>query len=405
MKLPGIAARSAHGSEEQQFPSLLAAGIGAVAENSHLAKARLFREDFELIRSLGQGSFGEVRLVRYSHNACLYAMKTVDKAVLKDMSLSGDDRAPARAQAERDAGVAMTQSPCPFVIEFYASFQTAEKLYYIFEFCPGGDVWNLLLAQPECRFVESAAVFYVAELSLAVAHLHAHDVLHRDIKLENMLLASDNHVKLADFGQALIPISSKGARCSLNQSPEDDACLPPETQHGALIGKAFDCWQIGAALFCMLAGRRPSRKVDMALLPAVVSASATSICGALLEVNPEQRLGHPMGAAALLGHDFFAGVSWDDMRNKRCNPPFNVVQEVTDAVAQCPDNDAAEPVAGGDDDGAGEGPYVARSVKPKKTTRFLGIIDVLHLRRFTFRRRTWRWSTSSSSSYRSSAGA
>lgn len=299
------------------------------------------RDDFEVLELLGRGGFSEVKLVRCKHDGCRYAMKAVEKVLLHERRHVGDNGASARAQLERDLGVAAHHWNCPFIVQLYATFQSVDKLYYVFEYCKGGELLALLKAQPGGRLNEVAARFYSAEICLALEHLHGHGAVHRDVRLENILLAADGHAKLGDFGCAKAGLSRGGsARTSVVfefARGGTEVFYPPEFLGGDLYGRDLDCWQLGVALFYMLSGALPKVAAAPALpsegwpgaLPAEVSPEAGDLCRRLLARERPQRLGCPEGASQLRSHGFFShgtGTSggpsfWEAVAKKALPPP------------------------------------------------------------------------------------
>ena len=146
---------------------------------------------FELLKVLGQGSFGKVFLVKKivgKDAGTLYAMK-----VLKKASLKVRDR--TRTKTERDI---LAEIQHPFIVKLHYAFQTEGKLYLVLEFLKGGDLFTRL--SKEVMFTEEDVKFYLAELALALDHLHDLGIIYRDLKPENILLDDDGHIKLTDFG-------------------------------------------------------------------------------------------------------------------------------------------------------------------------------------------------------------
>merc|ERR1719210_333383 len=146
---------------------------------------------FELLRVLGQGSFGKVFLVRKIRGqdaGSLYAMKVLKKATLKVR-----DR--VRTKLERNILADVNHS---FIVKLHYAFQTEGKLYLILDFLRGGDLFTRL--SKEIMFTEDDVKFYLAELALALQHLHSLGIIYRDLKPENLLLDSDGHIRVTDFG-------------------------------------------------------------------------------------------------------------------------------------------------------------------------------------------------------------
>ncbi|CAB1338544.1 unnamed protein product [Coregonus sp. 'balchen'] len=146
---------------------------------------------FELLKVLGQGSYGKVFLVRKirgSDRGQLYAMKVLRKATLKVR-----DR--VRSKMERDI---LAEVNHPFIVKLHYAFQTEGKLYLILDFLRGGDLFTRL--SKEVMFTEEDVKFYLAELALALDHLHSLGIIYRDLKPENVLLDEEGHIKITDFG-------------------------------------------------------------------------------------------------------------------------------------------------------------------------------------------------------------
>lgn len=304
-----------------------------------LGEEPLSREDFEALCLLGVGGFGEVKLVRCWRNGRHYAMKAVEKADLREQKLLGDVKAAERLKVERDVSIAARDWACPFIVKLHATFQSPLKLYFVYEYCPGGELLSLVRAQPGGRLEEDNARFYLAELVVALTHLHDHEVLHRDIKLENVLLDACGHVRLADFGCARQCLPGSGTK-SFMAIAEPELFLPPEVfraNGSQYYGKEVDCWQLGVVAFAMMAGAYPSRPPGPegagvspggnfhwpGELPPNVSTKACGFCFGLLALDRQERLGYPNGASVLTGHTFFDSIDWTALVAKEIEPPFD----------------------------------------------------------------------------------
>lgn len=151
-------------------------------------------KDFELLRVIGMGAFGKVLQVRNKESNKVFAMKVISKRVLRKKGQGYIENILAEQQILSRVG------NYPFVVSMHCSFQTREKLFIIMDFLAGGELF--LRLGREGIFLEKTAAFYLAEIILALDHLHTAGVLHRDLKPENILLGSDGHVCLTDFGLA-----------------------------------------------------------------------------------------------------------------------------------------------------------------------------------------------------------
>ena len=149
-------------------------------------------KDFDLLKVIGVGAFGKVLQVRHKHTQRILAMKVISKRLLRKGSGYVEN-----VQAERKI---LTRVRSPFVVTMHCSFQTKEKLFIIMDFLAGGELF--LKLGREGIFLEKEACFYLAEILLALDHLHSLGILHRDLKPENILLGEDGHVCVTDFGLA-----------------------------------------------------------------------------------------------------------------------------------------------------------------------------------------------------------
>jgi len=158
-------------------------------EYLRLKRAKLGVHDFDPLRVIGKGAFGEVRLVQKVDTGHVYAMKVLRK---KDMV---EKEQVAHVRAERDILVEVDHT---WVVKMFYSFQDEENLYLVMEFLPGGDLMTLLMKKDTLS--EEATIFYITETALAIQTIHQLGFIHRDIKPDNLLLDARGHVKLSDFG-------------------------------------------------------------------------------------------------------------------------------------------------------------------------------------------------------------
>jgi len=171
-------------------------------------------KDFELLKVIGMGAFGKVLQVRNKQSKQVVAMKVISKRLLKRKGGYIEN-----VQAERDI---MTKIRHPFVVTMHCSFQTRDKLFIIMDFLAGGELF--LRLGREGIFLEKQAAFYLAEIILALDHLHTHGILHRDLKPENILLSAEGHVCLTDFGLAKDFSDGGGFRNEEDESQARTVC-------------------------------------------------------------------------------------------------------------------------------------------------------------------------------------
>jgi serine/threonine kinase 38 len=154
-----------------------------------LKRSRLGVEDFEPLKVIGRGAFGEVRLVQKKDTGHVYAMKILRKADMLEKEQV------AHVRAERDI---LVEADHQWVVKMYYSFQDPINLYLIMEFLPGGDMMTLLMKKDTLS--EEFTQFYISETALAIDSIHKLGFIHRDIKPDNLLLDAKGHLKLSDFG-------------------------------------------------------------------------------------------------------------------------------------------------------------------------------------------------------------
>ncbi|XP_069320466.1 ribosomal protein S6 kinase alpha-6 isoform X1 [Eulemur rufifrons] len=275
---------------------------------------------FELLKVLGQGSFGKVFLVRKKTGpdaGQLYAMK-----VLKKASLKVRDR--IRTKMERDILVEVNH---PFIVKLHYAFQTEGKLYLILDFLRGGDVFTRL--SKEVLFTEEDVKFYLAELALALDHLHQLGIVYRDLKPENILLDEIGHIKLTDFGLSKESVDQEKKAYSFCGTVE---YMAPEVVNRRGHSQSADWWSYGVLMFEMLTGTLPfqgkdrNETMNMILkaklgMPQFLSAEAQSLLRMLFKRNPANRLGSE-GVEEIKRHLFFANIDWNKLYKREVQPPF-----------------------------------------------------------------------------------
>lgn len=155
-------------------------------------QVKLKSSDFEILKVIGKGAFGEVRIVRDKNkNAKIYAMKTM----LKKMMIAKNQL--GHIVAERDL---MAEADNPWLVKLFFAFQDQQYLYLVMEYCGGGDLMGLLIKKD--ILTEDSTRFYMAELTSAINYVHHLGYVHRDLKPDNVLIANDGHIRLSDFGLA-----------------------------------------------------------------------------------------------------------------------------------------------------------------------------------------------------------
>uniref|UniRef100_A0A670IEK3 non-specific serine/threonine protein kinase n=2 Tax=Podarcis muralis TaxID=64176 RepID=A0A670IEK3_PODMU len=310
--------------EEEMNPQSEEGNIKEIAITYHVKEGheKADPSQFELLKVLGQGSFGKVFLVKKisgSDARQLYAMKVLKKATLKVR-----DR--VRTKMERDILVEVNH---PFIVKLHYAFQTEGKLYLILDFLRGGDLFTRL--SKEVMFTEEDVKFYLAELALALDHLHSLGIIYRDLKPENILLDEEGHIKLTDFGLSKESIDHEKKAYSFCGTVE---YMAPEVVNRRGHTQSADWWSFGVLMFEMLTGTLPfqgkDRKETMTLIlkaklgmPQFLSPEAQSLLRMLFKRNPANRLGAgPDGVEEIKRHPFFSTIDWNKLYRREINPPF-----------------------------------------------------------------------------------
>ena len=276
-------------------------------------------KDFQRIKLLGKGSFGEVYLVRYSNNKT-YAMKILDKNYIREKHQE------QHTKIERDL---LSRTNCSFIVNIKFAFQDNTNLYILTEFMQGGDLFFHL--HREKRFFNEKAKFYLVEIILAIEYLHNNNMIYRDLKPENILLDKTGHIKLTDFGLSKILKNPKEKSYTICGTPQ---YLAPEILTNKGYDNTVDWWSLGCVFYEMLIGRYPFKiglgeslnediyKKDI-LIPDYVSDEAQDLINKLLVINPKKRLGFGQdGAIKIKQHSYFKNINWEDAWNLKLIPPF-----------------------------------------------------------------------------------
>ncbi|RFU32183.1 hypothetical protein B7463_g4174, partial [Scytalidium lignicola] len=281
-------------------------------------------EDFQILKLIGKGTFGQVYQVRKKDTKRIYAMKVLQKKVIVQK------KEVAHTVGERNILVRTAMSDSPFIVGLKFSFQTPTDLYLVTDYMSGGELfWHL---QKEGRFDEKRAKFYIAELILALQHLHMHDIVYRDLKPENILLDANGHIALCDFGLSKANLTQNATTNTFCGTTE---YLAPEVLlDEAGYTKMVDFWSLGVLVFEMCCGWSPFYAEDTQQMYKniafgkvrfprdTLSTEGRNFVKGLLNRNPKHRLGATDDAEELKRHPFFADIDWDALAKKKITPPF-----------------------------------------------------------------------------------
>lgn len=285
---------------------------------------KMTAEDFEPLTCLGKGSYGTVLLVRQRATGRLYAQKQFKKA-----SITVHKKLIEQTKTER--AILESVNRHPFVVKLFYAFQDHEKLYLILEYAQGGELFHHLAS--ERIFSEDVAAFYMAEMILALDHLHRTlGVVYRDLKPENCLLDLEGHLLLTDFGLSKVAVDEHDKCRSFLGTVE---YMAPEVIQGAEYGMAVDWWSLGALGFDLLTGAPPftgnnNAKIQEKILkqklvlPYYLGPDAKDLLTRLLRKEPKKRLGYnmPKDLQTIKSHRFFRKINWKKLEARELEPPI-----------------------------------------------------------------------------------
>ncbi|XP_043341326.1 protein kinase C zeta type isoform X1 [Cervus canadensis] len=292
-------------------------------------------QDFDLIRVIGRGSYAKVLLVRLKKNDQVYAMKVVKKELVHD------DEDIDWVQTEKH--VFEQASSNPFLVGLHSCFQTTSRLFLVIEYVNGGDL--MFHMQRQRKLPEEHARFYAAEICIALNFLHERGIIYRDLKLDNVLLDADGHIKLTDYGMCKEGLGPGDTTSTFCGTPN---YIAPEILRGEEYGFSVDWWALGVLMFEMMAGRSPfdiiTDNPDMNTedylfqvilekpirIPRFLSVKASHVLKGFLNKDPKERLGcRPQtGFSDIKSHAFFRSIDWDLLGKKQALPPFQ--PQITD---------------------------------------------------------------------------
>lgn len=314
---------------------------------------KMIPDDFVFEKTLGVGAFSKVSVAMYTPDGKRYAVKMIPKRLILGAPTE-EERKRLMNLARREMNL-LIMCNHPGIIRFYASMQTNDDLMYVTEMCEGGELLDMIKRRGTIPL--HAACHMIAELLSAVDYLHSAPkravpliagaplqparILHRDIKPENVMLTESKHVKLIDFGTAVLCETNEAAPSADiagNTGRAATFCGTTQYMSPELLGDSYTCvasdyWAVGCILFHMLAGRRPYEAPTQYLLiksilddavqyPADMDAQAKDLISKLLVKNPTQRLGSDElgGFATVKKHPFFQGQNWDTLWTTDVSP-------------------------------------------------------------------------------------
>ncbi|XP_023368769.1 protein kinase C delta type isoform X1 [Otolemur garnettii] len=273
--------------------------------------------NFTFHKVLGKGSFGKVLLAELKSNGQYFAIKTLKK----DVVLIDDDVECTMVEKR----VLALAGENPFLTHLICTFQTKDHLFFVMEFLNGGDL--MFHIQDKGRFELYRATFYAAEIICGLQFLHSKGIIYRDLKLDNVMLDLDGHIKIADFGMCKENIFGENLASTFCGTPD---YIAPEILQGLKYSFSVDWWSFGVLLYEMLIGQSPfhgddedelfeSIRVDTPHYPRWITKESKDILEKLFERDPNKRLG-VTGNIRL--HPFFKTINWSLLEKRKIEPPF-----------------------------------------------------------------------------------
>lgn len=276
--------------------------------------------DLDLLETVGTGTFGRIRLVKYMAEKQYFALKMMKKARIVRLKQLMHIKSELKI---------MATVRCDFIPELHAFFQDDNSIYMMMTYVPGGELFSHLRRQE--YFEVAQYQFYAVELAVVLHTLHELNIAYRDVKPENVLLNKEGHIRLVDFGLAKFLDEDK--TFTLCGTPE---YLAPETIKGEGHGTGVDWWALGVLIFEMafgyppFYGNNPFTVYSKILSGNLQFPSATkcpqntkSIVKGLCTISRTSRLGCGRGGfSGVRSHKFFSGVEWRSAARQLIMPPI-----------------------------------------------------------------------------------
>lgn len=282
--------------------------------------SRVGPDDFHFLKVIGRGAFGKVMQVRYKKNDQVYAMKILRKKHIV---------AKKQVDHTKSERKILQSLQHPFLMKLRFAFQTDSKLYFVLDYYRGGELFFHL--KKRRKFTEGEVMIFVAEVALALGHLHSLDIIYRDLKPENILLHQSGHICLTDFGLSkdLDPVSSKAH--TFCGTPE---YLAPEIVEKQGHGKPVDWWSLGILCYELCIGMPPfyhqylhtmyiKIRTENPKFPGSMSRGCKDLISRLLIKDPTRRLGSGDGDVDdIKKQPWFRELDWDDLLEMKIDPPY-----------------------------------------------------------------------------------
>jgi protein kinase A len=274
-------------------------------------------DDFDNIKAIGNGAYGEVFLVRDKSTFTYHAMKVVEKEIVVER------KHVKHLIFEKKI---LECVHFPFLVSLDVAFKDNVYLYFILPYISGGEMFTYI--QKYGNFSDTLTKFYASQVVLALEYLHFCQIVHRDLKPENILIDTNGYLKVCDFGFCKLLKKKTWTLCG---TPE---YLAPEVIMSKGYSFSVDWWAVGVLIFEMQAGNPPFFASDPNKLyekilsgsykcPDSVSSDSKSLIKGLLQVDPTKRLGSSKGGVYdIKSHSWFNDIAWQSILHQRMEPPF-----------------------------------------------------------------------------------
>ncbi|EEQ39762.1 Protein kinase domain family protein [Clavispora lusitaniae] len=285
-------------------------------------RRRIGLDDFQFLAVLGKGNFGKVMLAESRTTQKLCAIKVLKK----DFIVENEEA--ESVKTEKRVYLTANKEMHPFLLNLHCCFQTENRIYFVMEYISGGDLmWHI----QKSRFSAKRAKFYACEVLLALKYFHDNGIVYRDLKLDNILLTTEGHIKIADYGlckENMWYKSTTGTFCGTPQF------MAPEIIAGKPYDRSVDWWAFGVLMFQMLLCQSPFKgededdifnaiEHDDVRYPISMPRQTVLVLQALLTKDPAERLGSSeRDALDIMEHPYFQDVNFDDVLNRRIQPPY-----------------------------------------------------------------------------------
>ncbi|ELQ74711.1 Serine/threonine protein kinase [Trachipleistophora hominis] len=276
--------------------------------------------DFSLVKVLGRGAFGKVMLAKKNHT--LVAMKILKKEVIVNSNNIH------YLDLERHILKLVSEANHPFLMKMLYCFQDEQNVYFGTEFLAGGDLFHYAATH---KFTHEQIKLYVCEILLGLEFLHAKNIIYRDMKLDNVLICADGHVKIADFGLCKDNIGPDTMTYTFCGTADT---IAPEVILGGGYTKDADWWSFGVVIYEMYENECPfngstTEEISAEILQTMpkftenTPSEAQDLILKLLTRDPSERLGHGIvDGEEIRGHFYFKNINWNDVREKKTKPVF-----------------------------------------------------------------------------------